>query len=83
MSFMERIMRRFHWIPKETRDDTINASIEEKALDHSNLVGELHEALKRRSQSNGVLRESIRIAKHRTNSFADFERMAIRREEMK
>lgn len=83
MSFMERLMRRFHWVPKETRDEEVNASIEEKAQEHSHLIGALHAALSRRSVSNGALRESIRIAKHRTNSFADFERMAIRREELK
>lgn len=76
-------MRRFHWIPKDTRDDDINQSIERNADEHSRLVGLLHVALSRRSQSNGALRNSIQIAAHRTNSFADFERMAIRREETK
>jgi len=78
-------MRRFHWIPNDSspRDDDINQSIEEKAEEHSHLVGLLHEALSRRTQSNGTLRNSIQIAKHRTNSFADFERMTIRREELK
>lgn len=65
-----------------TRDDIINAQIEDKARDHANLVGLLHTALAKRSKSNGALRESIRIAKERTNSFADFERMTIRREEL-
>jgi hypothetical protein len=78
-------MRRFQWIPHRhpSRDEDINSSIEKKAEEHSKLVGLLHDALSRRSQSNGALKNSIQIAEHRTNSFADFERMAIRREEMK
>lgn len=65
-----------------TRDDVINAQIEDKARDHASLVRALHEAFQKRSKSNGALRESIRIAKERTNSFSDFERlMAMHREE--
>lgn len=83
ISFLERIMRRFDWIPHPTRDEKINESIEQKAEEHSHLVGALHEALSRRVQSNGALRRSLHIAQRKTNSFADFERMTIRREELK
>jgi hypothetical protein len=83
MTLLERIMRRFTWIPKTQRDETINESIEANADEHSRLVGALHLALKRRLETNGALRESIRIAKRRTTSFADFERMTIHREELK
>lgn len=65
-----------------TRDDFINAQIEDKAREHSDIVGALHAAFFRRRLSNDALRESIRIAKERTNSFEDFERMAhIRQQE--
>jgi hypothetical protein len=82
---VERVFRRVLGLPQPpaSRDDMINASIENRAREHSDLVGALHKALKRRTETNEALRRSIRIAKHRTNSFADFERMAIRREEMK
>lgn len=78
-------MRRFHWVPGKAspRDEDINEVIEKKAEEHSRLVDRLHEALSRRAQSNGALRDSIQIARNRTNSFAEFERMAIRREELK
>lgn len=75
-------MRRFNWVPHD-KDDKINESIEQHAIEHSSLVGKLHEALARRVETNGTLRKSLRIAQHKTNSFADFERMTIRREELK
>jgi hypothetical protein len=68
---------------RSPRDEDINASIDEHAQTHSHLIGALHDAFKRRTKSNEALKKSIRIANTRTTSFADFERMAIRREEMK
>lgn len=64
-----------------TRDELINAQIEDKARDHSNVIEALHVAFFRRQQLNDALRASIHIADQRTSSFADFERMVIRREE--
>ena len=75
-------MRKFTWVPYD-KNDEINESIEQHSAEHSSLVGKLHEALARRVETNGALRKSLHIAQRRTNSFADFERMTIRREELK
>jgi hypothetical protein len=66
-----------------TRDEIINAQIEDEARNHEKLIGQLRGAIDRRVVTNDELRHAIRIAKHRTSSFADFERMSIRREELK
>lgn len=83
MKLVERLMR---WISGQreaaNRDERINAQIEDNARDHSNIVGALHAAFSRRHERNDRLREAIRIARQRTSSFADFERMAIRKEEL-
>lgn len=63
-----------------SRDEIINAQIEDNARDHSNAVDKFQAAVSRRNESNERLRDAIRIARQRTSSFADFERMIIRKE---
>lgn len=80
---IERALRRLGLLPKFDEDDMINASIEDKIRDHDSVVDRVHHAMSRRLQSNEALRQSIRIAKRQTNSFADFEKLAIGREKRK
>ena len=63
-----------------SRDEIINAQIEDNARDHSHIVDKLQAAFERRTENNERLRDAIRIARQRTSSFADFERMIIRKE---
>jgi hypothetical protein len=74
-------LKKFGVISSIDKDDMINASIEDNARSYSDVVEKLQASLFRRIRSNGHLRESIRLAKQRTNSFADFERLAIGRRE--
>ena len=78
MHFIRRALRRLGF--EDTRDDRINAAIDDSERDHLHLVAALQEAFSRRRAGNKKLRESLHIAAQRTNSFADFERMTIRRE---
>jgi hypothetical protein len=80
MNFVRRALRKFGF--EETRDDQINATIDDSERDHLHLVQALQEAFTRRRAGNAKLRQSLHIAAQRTNSFADFERMTIRREEL-
>lgn len=81
-SFVSKILEMLSAIGVDVpRDEHINAEIDNAAHDHSRVVIELSEAVVKRSRSNGMLRESIRIAKERTNSLADFELRKIRHRE--
>lgn len=76
---IERLLQRWGIIRPYSDDDMINASIEDKARDNEKIIERLQGALYRRLATNEHLRESIRIAKHRTNSFEAFERQIARR----
>jgi hypothetical protein len=81
-SLINRVLRKLHVInPLFDEDDMINASIEDKAKEHESVVRRLATTLSRREILNGELRESIKLAREATNSFADFERLTIRRKE--
>lgn len=83
MTFVSKILAALGAIGVDLplRDDHINAEIDNAAHDHSKAIDDLSDAVVKRSKSNGVLRESIRIAKESTNSFVDFELLTIRRRE--
>lgn len=76
---VERLLKRWGIIRPFSDDELINASIEDKARDNEKVIEGLQGALFRRIAANANLRESIRIAKHRTNSFEAFERQIIGR----
>jgi hypothetical protein len=80
MHLVRRVLRRFGF--EDTRDEQINAEVDDSERDHLHLVDALQEAFARRKVNNAKLRHSLHIAEQRTNSFADFERMTIRRKEM-
>lgn len=71
---IENLLKKWGVLRRFDEDDVINASIEDKARDSEKLIERLHVAIYRRLATNQHLRESIRIAKHRTNSFEAFER---------
>lgn len=73
---IEQILKKLHLISQFSKDDMINASIEDKFREHKSLVERLQKTLHRRLVSNEHLRESIRIARDKTNSFAEFESFA-------
>lgn len=78
MSLLRRALEAVGVLSPISRDDIINAEIEDKAREHENMIGAVHAALTRRKASNGSLRRSILIAQKKTNSFAEFERMVSR-----
>ena len=79
-TLLNRILRKLHITPTRfDENDMINASIEDQSRDHANLLEKLQGTLSRRLAVSNELRESIRIARERTNSFADFEKLTIRR----
>jgi hypothetical protein len=79
MKIMKRLLQWLGITEAFSGDDVINASTEDAARDHSSIVEQLHESIKKRVQGNEALRQSIFVAKQRTNSFAEFEQR-IRRE---
>jgi hypothetical protein len=79
---LERFLAMFR-VTHATRDEYLNAETDDMAHDVGKIVERVQRSIARRSRGNEALRRSIQIAKSRTNSFADFERMAIRREELK
>lgn len=82
MTLLNRVLRKLHVIPPTfDEDDLINASIEDKAREHHSLVRQLTTTLSRHTKLNNELRASIKMAREATNSFADFERLTIRRKE--
>jgi len=80
MIWMDKILKKLGFMPKFTEDDIINASTEDAARVHETAVSRLHEATQRRMKGNDALRQSLIIAKIRTNSFEDFERQVQQRE---
>lgn len=81
-TLLTRVLRKLHVIPPTfDEDDMINASIEDKEREHRSLVQKLASTLTKREQLNDELRESIKIAREATSSFADFERLTIRRKD--
>jgi hypothetical protein len=79
MKWIDRVLVQLGFLPKFSEDDRINASTEDAARTHETAVSKLHEAAQDRKQSNEALRQSIHVAKKRTNSFADFE-LQVRRD---
>lgn len=73
---VERFLRRIGVLPPFDKDDVLNASIDDKQRDTRLVIEKLEGSMARRHETNAHLRESIKIAKRRTNSFADFERLA-------
>jgi hypothetical protein len=78
---IEKILRRWGLIAPFDADDVINATIEDKARDTDQAVSRLKASLSKQPDVNARLRHSILIAKHRTNSFEDFERFISGRTE--
>ena len=79
IGMVERLLKRWGLIPQWDDDDLINAQIEDKQRDHETVTARLHEAFGKRLATNEALRESIKIAKERTNSFEAFERQMVGR----
>jgi hypothetical protein len=78
MNWISSLLKRLHIIGQFSEDDVINASTEDALREHSQLVEQVREVTKKRVQGNEALRASISSAKHRTNSFADFEKFVSR-----
>ena len=69
----ERILKAIGLVRHYSDDDVLNASTEDAARAHSSAVESLHASIQKRVQGNEALRQSIMIAKDRTNSFGEFE----------
>jgi translation initiation factor 2B subunit (eIF-2B alpha/beta/delta family) len=83
-NILRRVLRALHLAPQRfDEDDMINAQIEDKQRDYTNLVNKLGETLTKRRELNTSLRESIRIARESTKSFEDFELLTIRRKDQR
>lgn len=79
-SLLKRVLQSLHIAPAPfDENDMMNAETEDKQREHSSLVRDWTRVLTRREQLNDRLRESIKIAREQTNSFADFERLTGRR----
>lgn len=79
IQLFERLLKRLGWVAPFDKDDVLNASIEDKQRDTEKVIGRLQYALTKRFASNAHLRETIKLAKHRTNSFEAFERHMVGR----
>lgn len=71
---IENLLRKWGFLPPFDKDDVLNATIENKVRDNEKVIERLQTMRSRRLEINGRLRESIKIAKRRTNSFELFER---------
>jgi hypothetical protein len=81
---VEKLLKKLGVISSIDDDEIINASIENSAKDFEGALDKLRESLKSGTGSIAHLRQSIAVAKERTSSFAEFERMtAGRRREVK
>lgn len=76
---IENLFRRWGLIAPFDSDDVINAEIEDAARDQQRVIERLQHSLSNRTAINAKLRESIRIAKKRTNSFEQFEKLIVGR----
>lgn len=72
---IERFLQRIGILPPFDENDVLNASIEDKARDNEKVVERLKTSLSRRHEANFRLRTALNIAKRRTTSFEEFERM--------
>ena len=77
-TIVERLLKKFGVQPRIERDE-INESIENKAQELNAVIGKLRKHLSAKNNSVEHLRESIAIARERTHSFEDFERMTTGR----
>ena len=75
IQFIEGVLKKLGIISPIEKDEIINAQIENKAREYDDAVIRLHESLERRATSMRHLRESLRVANSRTNSFVEFERL--------
>jgi hypothetical protein len=76
---IEALLQRWGFLPPFSKDDVLNAEVEDKARHNEKVVQRLRASLSKRHEANGRLRHSITIAKRRTNSFEQFERMIARK----
>lgn len=72
---IERLLKKWGLISSFDANDVVNAEIEDKARDTQEVMGRIRSSLSRRFEANAALRHSIIIAKQRTNSFEQFERL--------
>lgn len=72
---IENLFRRWGWLPPFDEDDVINAQIEDKVRDNEKVIERLQASLSKRFEINDRLRQSIQVAKKRTNSFEQFEQL--------
>lgn len=77
IQLIENLLRKWGLLPPFDKDDVLNATIENKARDNEKVIERLQTSLSRRSLINDRLRQSIKIAKRRTNSFEQFERYIV------
>jgi hypothetical protein len=80
-SLIKRVLQRLINPEPFDENDVMNAEVEDKQREHHSLVQEIGKIMVRREELNDKLRESIKIAREQTSSFADFERLTGRRRE--
>lgn len=78
IQLIERLLQRLGLIDPFDKDDVINATIDNAARDSDKAIEGIRATLEKRFATNHKLRESIQIAKRRTNSFEQFERQITR-----
>jgi len=76
---IENLFRRWRLIAPFDEDDVINAEIEDAARTQQKVIERLQSSLSNRTAINEKLGEAIRIAKRKTNSFEQFEKLIVGR----
>jgi hypothetical protein len=73
MNWLTEALRRLGVLPSFTVDDMINAESEDALVDHRRVLEELTAATTVRRQATIKLRDTLREARLRSVTFADFE----------
>jgi hypothetical protein len=79
MSIWGNILEKIGISSHSSRDDEINRSMENSSQEFNDALGHMRDKLKKNNETTEHLRQSIALAKERTSSFADFERLSSRR----
>jgi hypothetical protein len=74
MSWVENILRKVNLLPYSHQDEEIEQSIRDAYADHAEALAQVELANEHQKEGNSRLRESIELAKAKSNSvFAAFE----------
>lgn len=73
MSWLSEMLKRWRWIPHFTRDDELNAEVEDALQEQKRAVRDVQTASASLHEKSEAVRDALRLARLQVATFAQFE----------